>query len=184
MGHLPLFPSFLLWIYLSWLMVLLGAVIAASLSSWRFREWQQDPTAQGKQFIDALRLLQVLGEAFKNGKVETYSSLHKQLMLSFEEMERILELMSRANLVRQVKTGGWVQILDPGQVTVADIYRLFTFRPEALRSAAAGNVELERLLDDITMGINEKMNVSAVATFCAENLIIEEIPACNRVSIP
>jgi membrane protein len=91
--------------------------------------------------------------------------LQQYLKLNLEEMEPILALLSQASLVQQVKTGGWVQIIDPGHVTVADIYRLFAFRPEALRSAAAGSVELERLLENITTGMNEKMNVSLAQLF-------------------
>jgi membrane protein len=166
-GTFATIPIFLLWLYLSWLMVLLGAVIAASLSSWRFREWRDDPKARGKQFFDALRLLGVLGKALKAGKVETASSLQQQLLLSPEEVERILELMMKANFVRQVQGGGWVQILDPAEIRIADVYRLFAFRPEALRGAAGGDTRLEQLLDDIAVGIDEKMSLPLSQLFAS-----------------
>lgn len=164
-GAFAAIPIFLLWVYLSWLMVLLGAVIAASLSSWRFRDWRRDEAAQGKRFVDALRVLQVLAEGFSSGKVETYSTLRERLDLSLEEMEPILETMGRADFVSEVKGGGWVLIHDPAKITVADIYRLFTFRPQAERAAIAGNARLEQLLDEIEAGMNGKMNISLSQLF-------------------
>jgi membrane protein len=73
--------------------------------------------------------------------------------------------MGSADLVRQIKGGGWVLILDPAKITVADIYRLFTFRPDAARAATAGNSRLEQLLDEIAAGMNDKMSLPLTRLF-------------------
>ena len=51
-----------------------------------------------------------------------------------------------------------------GLALISD-YRLFTFRPEAARAATAGNSRLEQLLDEITAGMNDKMNLPLTQLF-------------------
>ena len=60
-------PIFLMWIYLSWLTILFGAVIAASLSHWRTPAAQH--FAPAAQLLDALRVLQIMANGFQQGRV-------------------------------------------------------------------------------------------------------------------
>src|SRR3546814_3030017 len=61
-GAFATLPIFLLWIYLSWLAILLGATVAATLPALRQRRWAltQYP---GAMFADALRVLRMLWDA-------------------------------------------------------------------------------------------------------------------------
>jgi membrane protein len=61
-GAFASLPIFLLWIYLSWVVVLAGAVVAAAAPEWRERASQGEP-APGAVFIDALYLLKLLWQA-------------------------------------------------------------------------------------------------------------------------
>lgn len=58
-GAFATLPIFLLWIYLSWLGILLGATVAATLPSLRLRRWaeQRQP---GAAIIDAVSILRLL----------------------------------------------------------------------------------------------------------------------------
>lgn len=81
-------PIFLMWIYLSWLTILFGAVIASSLSHWR------TPAAQGSgpatQLLDAMRVLQIMASGLQKGSVSTLPELSKSLRLGYDTLERIL----------------------------------------------------------------------------------------------
>src|SRR5258706_1505727 len=61
-------PVFLMWIYLSWLIVIGGAVLAALLPEWRERAGQSDPVP-GSDFFDAVQVLKVLWRAHRTGAV-------------------------------------------------------------------------------------------------------------------
>ncbi|HUL40746.1 MAG TPA: YihY family inner membrane protein [Burkholderiales bacterium] len=127
-GTFASLPIFLLWIYLSWLVFLLGAVIAASLPNWR-GDVDPEQRAPGYQFYHALQILRALIQSLKTGDVMNLPKLHKQLRLGIEEIEDVLQRLSTANWVRKAAGEGWVLVRDPEQLTVADVYRLFVFDP-------------------------------------------------------
>ena len=133
-GTFASIPIFLLWIYLSWLVILLGAVIAAALTSWRGETTIQE-RVPGYQFYYALRVLQVLHHSLKTGEVTSLPKLHKQLLLGVEELEEVLQRLNSASWVRKAAGEGWVLGRDPETLTVGDVYRLFVFDPERAHPA-------------------------------------------------
>ncbi len=145
-------PIFLLWVYLSWLVVLLGAVVAAVMPEWRERASQVEPVP-GSQFLDALQILRLLWEAHQAGEVITVHQLHRVIKLPIDRIEAVLDGMSRMRWVGRVGRG-WVLIKDAAEITVADIYHLFVFRFGARVAARQSGQELDRLALELA-GTNE-----------------------------
>lgn len=149
-GTFASIPIFMLWVYLSWLAVLLGAVIAASLPNWR-GETDPQQRAPGYQFYHALQILRALYQSFKTGEVMNLPQLREQLRLSIEEIEDALQRLSTIGWVRKAAGEGWVLARDAEQLTVADVYRLFVFDPERAHPKTADcgipDALLQSLLD-------------------------------------
>lgn len=129
-GAFASIPIFLLWIYLSWLTILLGALIAASLSHWR-----GDPAKKlsaTAQLYYALRVLKVMSESMYSGKVQTLPSLCGRLHIGFDSLEPILAKLEQARLLRKLAGRGWAMMRDADHVQVAELYRLFVYDPALL----------------------------------------------------
>ena len=71
-GTFAVIPIFLLWIYLSWLVALFGAVVTAVLPDWRSGA-PAAGRAPGQPFTDALRILHELYRAHGAGKRDPLS---------------------------------------------------------------------------------------------------------------
>jgi len=156
-------PIFLLWIYLSWVVVLLGAVTAAVMPDWRERAAQVDPVP-GMQFLDALQILRVLWEAHRRGEVVTAMHLHGVVKLPLDRIEAALDAMSAARWTGKV-ANGWAMLKDAAEITVSDVYRLLVFRPGAKLPARQSGQELDRLALEITGGFEANLGLSLEEMF-------------------
>src|SRR5574340_157078 len=116
-------PIFLMWIYLSWLTILFGAVIAASLSHWRVPAAQNPSSAA--QLLDALRVLQFLASGLQRGRVSTFPELSGSLHLGYDVLEKILEKLAGADMVRKADGQGWLLMRDTNHIRAAELLRLF-----------------------------------------------------------
>ncbi len=129
-GAFASMPVFLIWVYLSWLVVVAGAVVAASLSYWRGGAWRIERTV-GQSYFDALRVLRVLRRAQQRGAALNLPLLRQETGLALGELEDILERLRAAKLVERTARQGWMLARNASAITLAEVFRLFVFRPES-----------------------------------------------------
>jgi membrane protein len=130
-------PIFLMWIYLSWLSILIGAVIAASLSYWR-TPMATDATP-AVQLLDALRVLRKMTEGLREGRVSGLQELSRSLHLSYDALDGILGKLEQANIIRKVEGDGWLMMRDAEHIRTAELLRLFVLDTASLPGGDDGD---------------------------------------------
>ncbi len=157
-------PIFLLWIYLSWLVVLFGAVVVAALPEWQ----AQSGIARrvpGDDFFDALQILAILVRAHRRGARVTLRDLHTTVRAPVDRIEALLEAMVREGWVSRTLPLGWVLHRDPGTVTVADVYQLFVFRAQARAPQRTADPAIGGLAQGITESVGASTRISIEQLF-------------------
>ncbi len=148
-GAFASFPIFLLWVYLSWITVLLGAVLTASMSHWRSKSGTHALSPEVNLYY-ALCVLKIMSESLRNGETQTLTMLSRKLLLGYDSLEALLEKMASINLVQRVIGHSWAMIRAPEHVQAVELYRLFVFdpsRPPASENCEGINAWLARLAE-------------------------------------
>lgn len=144
-GTFSVLPIFLIWVYLTWLVILLGATVAAVLPEFLLRRRLLPATSAGR-LVAAVRLAQALALAQRTGRVSDIDPLALASRQTPEEVEALLDRMRDAGWVVRTEEGGWVLVIPGGQLTAGALLGPVVLGIQAADLSAAGLSEADRQL--------------------------------------
>jgi membrane protein len=118
-GSLGLIPLFLIWVYITWLVVFFGLQITYTIQTVRDGRFDRAAEAAGARVFDPqwlLPMLTVIGKAFAEGKVVSHGSLAGELGLTMEVVSRMAVSLEDVGLIRRAVGGSGMKSGDEGYV--------------------------------------------------------------------
>lgn len=128
-GTFAALPIFLLWLYLSWVAILTGALVASTLPAFLAHR-QVLPAFAGDQAYAAIKMLSLLAAAQENGRALGSEGLHGGARVSTADGELLLESMREAGWIARSDEGLWLLTVPAERLTVADVLARFAFNPQ------------------------------------------------------
>jgi membrane protein len=168
-GAFAAVPIFLVWVYLCWVVTLLGAIVVALLPDFGLaRTWARDGPAA--DFRTALAILRALLRAQDATPALDTRTLLAQAGVPGELGERVVHRLAAAGWLVQGARRRWSLACDPERVRLADVYRVLFF--DAERGRANGT-------DPAIEAILERAATGAAAVLDAPLRALADAPAVS-----
>ncbi len=189
-GALAALPLFLLWMYVSWMITLIGALLVAALPIVKYERWWYQPVPGGA-FVDAMAILRVLHESAQVNDTALVSSvtIRSRTRFGYDEMTTLLEQMLAEGWVGRVQASktkrskwgkqaresadNWVLLVNVNKVRLADVYRLFVF---------AGAGEENTLARQVEMAVESGLGQTLAEHFASGRLTSSAFPSTSATT--
>lgn len=127
-GALAALPILLLWIYLSWIIVILGASVAASISAFEYQP-AAERLPEDAAFLGLLVVLRHFIDAQRSGEsIDPATVRVREPYLHSAAVACYFEDLRRADLVQRGEAGGWLLTRSLDSTDLLRVYRHSGYR--------------------------------------------------------
>jgi len=154
-GTFAALPLFLLWIYISWTIVLLGAELVKGLGIFR---------AEGNTRLEAplfqlMIILEIFYNAHQRGDVVKDREIQNHgASVDLEQWNDYKRRLMELNLIRMVDRGGMVLSKDLSELTVWELYRALPWPlPTEMKSESKWGLDLSKRFDELSSQTREQL---------------------------
>jgi membrane protein len=154
-GALAAVPIFLVWLYLSWLVTLLGAQLTYTLERHAKGWLQQQDANQNRQLLPILHVLNSLWTAQHNGTSVALQTIAEQSYISEARAALLLEDLYQHQLVARNENNDWLLSRDLDSLSLCDLYTMH--RWSWSEQEFSTNDELALRIKPYLLAMNEQM---------------------------
>jgi len=129
-GAFATIPIFLVWLYVSWVVVLAGAVFTAMLPAYHAKP--EVAMVPGERLAEALGALSILARAHGEGQVVSINAIARELGTQPYRCEEVLVRAAARGWAARTERDAWVLARNAETIRLADLYQEFVFDSAAL----------------------------------------------------